>query len=67
MRVLFLLHCLKLSVAGQERYQSISASYFRGCDGVCLVYDKTNYKSFEGTKYSTCFVNNTNLKQLHDG
>ncbi|TRM70392.1 small GTPase superfamily [Schizophyllum amplum] len=41
---------VKLSVwdtAGQERFRTITASYYRGAQGVVLVYDVTNRESFE--------------------
>ena len=33
--------------AGQEKYRSITHNYIKGSDGVVLVYDITNKKSFE--------------------
>ena len=33
--------------AGQERYKSITTSYYKGCNGVILLYDITDRKSFE--------------------
>ena len=32
--------------AGQERFRSVTRSYFRRADGVMLLYDVTNEKSF---------------------
>ena len=34
--------------AGQDRYKSITKSYVRGANGIILIYDVTNPKSFEG-------------------
>ena len=34
--------------AGQERYKSITKSYIKGANGLILMYDVTNPKSFEG-------------------
>ncbi|KAL5494103.1 hypothetical protein EMCRGX_G015376 [Ephydatia muelleri] len=34
--------------AGQERYCSLSSTFCRGAEGILLVYDITNQKSFEG-------------------
>lgn len=48
-------HTVKLQIvglrqwdtAGQERFRTITSAYYRGCDGVMVVYDKTNRLSFE--------------------
>ena len=34
--------------AGQERFRSIQASYYKGANGILVVYDITNRRSFEG-------------------
>ena len=33
--------------AGQERYRSVTSSYYKGSKGVLIVYDISNYNSFE--------------------
>ena len=37
--------------AGQETYQSITAPYFRSCNGVLLVFDLTDTESFNKLNY----------------
>ena len=36
--------------AGQERYQSLGQTFYRGTDGLILVYDRTNEETFESIK-----------------
>ncbi|KAJ3574979.1 hypothetical protein NP233_g1396 [Leucocoprinus birnbaumii] len=36
--------------AGQERYRTITQAYYRGSQGVLLVYDVADYSSFEGIR-----------------
>ena len=33
--------------AGQERFQSLGRAFYRGAEACVLVFDITNYKSFE--------------------
>lgn len=41
---------LLCDTAGQERFKNIASQYYRGADGVLLVYDISNRESFEKTK-----------------
>ena len=36
--------------AGQERFRTITKSYYRGSNGIVVVYDITNRESFENVK-----------------
>merc|ERR1712130_601928 len=36
--------------AGQERFRTITTSYFRGAQGIVLVYDVTDRRSFESIR-----------------
>ena len=38
---------LLFDTAGQERYKSITKNYYRGAQGIILLYDITNRSSFE--------------------
>ena len=39
-----------VDTAGQERFRTITKSYFKGSDGIILMYDVSNKKSFFGIK-----------------
>ena len=43
--------CLIWDTAGQERYRTITNTYYRGSDGVIVIFDCTNLKSFISCKY----------------
>ena len=37
--------------AGQERFRSLTQSFFRNANGIIIVYDISNYETFENLKY----------------
>lgn len=41
------IHRVFRDTAGQERFHTITTSYYRGAMGIMLVYDITNAKSFD--------------------
>jgi small GTP-binding protein len=41
----------KWDTAGQEKFKSLIAAYYRGADGVIMVYDITDQRSFDSLVY----------------
>jgi len=41
------IYSFKRDSAGQERFNAITSSYYRGAHGVILLYDVTDYSSFQ--------------------
>lgn len=46
-RFQFCVVCAFRDTAGQERFHTITTSYYRGAMGIMLVYDITNARSFD--------------------
>mmetsp|Transcript_14512 Transcript_14512/g.34515 ORF Transcript_14512/g.34515 Transcript_14512/m.34515 type:complete len:207 (-) Transcript_14512:346-966(-) len=46
--------------AGQERFRTITTSYFRGCQGILLVYDITQHKTFDNVRNWMDQINTVN-------
>lgn len=44
--------------AGQERYKSVASSYYKGSNGVFILYDTTKYNTFENVDN---WISDTNL------
>eukprot|EP01105_Mastigella_eilhardi_P004678 TRINITY_DN1624_c0_g1_i9.p1 TRINITY_DN1624_c0_g1~~TRINITY_DN1624_c0_g1_i9.p1 ORF type:complete len:199 (-),score=35.41 TRINITY_DN1624_c0_g1_i9:128-724(-) len=49
--------------AGQERYRNITAAYYRGADGVVLVYDIADEKSFQDVR---CWMANIQMNSAEN-
>jgi Ras-related protein Rab-1A len=44
------LYIAQWDTAGQERFRTITSSYYRGAQGIILVYDCTDRESFNNVK-----------------
>uniref|UniRef100_M4BSA8 Uncharacterized protein n=1 Tax=Hyaloperonospora arabidopsidis (strain Emoy2) TaxID=559515 RepID=M4BSA8_HYAAE len=42
--------------AGQERFHRITSTYYKGANGIVLVYDVSDRRSFDSKWLDTCFV-----------
>ena len=51
-------------LGGQQRYRNITYSYYRGIDGVLIVYDITNLQSFNNVEYWLSEINRLAQKQV---
>lgn len=41
---------MQWDTAGQDRFKNITNSYYRGADGIIVVYDITDRTSFQGVQ-----------------
>lgn len=48
--VIFLLLQDQWDTAGQDRFKNITSSYYRGADGIVVMYDITDGVSFQGVQ-----------------
>ena len=46
-----IINLLRCHTAGQERFRNITNQYYNGADGILLIFDVTNRKSFENVTY----------------
>ena len=56
-------HKVKLQLwdtAGQERFRTITQSYYRGADGIVIVFDLTDVESFTNVKHWVEDINRSN-------
>lgn len=45
--VLIVCRIVQWDTAGQERFRTITSAYYRGADGIIMVYDVSNQESFD--------------------
>lgn len=50
--------------AGQDRYRSITRNYYKGADGILLIYDITNITSFNNIKLWITQIKENSLSQV---
>lgn len=48
LQIVFFSLIKKWDTAGQDRFKTIVSSYYRGAQGILIVYDVTDRASFEG-------------------
>ena len=41
---------MQWDTAGQDRFRTITSSYYRGANGIIIVYDITDRESFQNVK-----------------
>lgn len=51
--------------AGQERFRTITSSYYRGAHGIIIMYDITNYDSFENIKQWLFEINKYSREEVN--
>ena len=58
------IHLKLIDTAGEERYKSMSKSYYKNCDAVLFVFDYNNIETFENiTEWISLFKENHNWKK----
>lgn len=57
--------CVIRDTAGQERFHTITTSYYRGAMGIMLVYDISNAKSFENISKWLRNIDEVRLSHSH--
>jgi GTPase SAR1 family protein len=60
-----LYHAQIWDTAGQERFRTITTSYFRGAQGILLVYDVTDRASFTAVRSWMKQIELVGLHPLH--
>ena len=64
----FLLCMYYRDTAGQERFETLTSQYYRRAQGILLVYDLTDRKSFENTsKWLRSIQEVSKLKIMWEG
>lgn len=47
----YILYITQWDTAGQDRFRTITSTYYKGAHGIMLVYDVTDRESYESLKF----------------
>ena len=53
-----------LDTAGQEKFRNINTNYYKGANGILVVYDITNRESFDGLNLWLIEIEKNRIKDV---